>query len=190
MSRSEILERIKANRPELVNLPDITQPANKNIPVADIENLFTERLTQVGGEVIFMKNPEETIRYLKDKFPSALDLSSDNAAINNFNKDDLYDNLEALILKSRIGVAENGAVWLDERNFPVRLLPFVTQQLIIRIESKNIVSTMHDAYNRIDPAETGFGVFISGPSKTADIEQSLVFGAHGAKSLILILERF
>jgi L-lactate dehydrogenase complex protein LldG len=36
-------------------------------------------------------------------------------------------------------------------------------------------------------AEYGFGVFLAGPSKTADIEQSLVLGAHGARGLVVFL---
>jgi L-lactate dehydrogenase complex protein LldG len=50
-----------------------------------------------------------------------------------------------------------------------------------------IVSTRHHAYQEINTFEEGFGVFLAGPSKTADIEQSQVIGAHGARSLLVYL---
>jgi L-lactate dehydrogenase complex protein LldG len=46
---------------------------------------------------------------------------------------------------------------------------------------------MHQAYEQISSADYGFGVFLAGPSKTADIEQSLVLGAHGARGLVVFL---
>ena len=97
------------------------------------------------------------------------------------------EKIEHLVLQGNFGVAENGAIWLEDKDMPNRLLPFITQHLILQMDVKAIVPTMQDAYRQIDLSETGFGVFISGPSKTADIEQSLVYGAHGAKELTVLL---
>lgn len=68
-----------------------------------------------------------------------------------------------------------------------RILPFVCQHLAIVLDSKDLVGNMHEAYGKIKPGSIGFGVFIAGPSKTADIEQSLVIGAHGPRSLTIFL---
>jgi L-lactate dehydrogenase complex protein LldG len=78
-----------------------------------------------------------------------------------------------------MAVAENGAIWLPESNMGNRMLPFSTQQLVLIIAQKDIVHNMQEAYQLINTSAEGYGVFIAGPSKTADIEQSLVIGAHG-----------
>ncbi|MNF83372.1 Lactate utilization protein C [compost metagenome] len=92
------------------------------------------------------------------------------------------EKLDKAYIKGTVGVAENGAVWIYESQMINRLVPFICQHLVLVIEKKSIVATLHQAYEKIEAAREGFGIFIAGPSKTADIEQSLVIGAHGARS--------
>jgi L-lactate dehydrogenase complex protein LldG len=80
-------------------------------------------------------------------------------------------------------------LWLTDQDLGQRIAPFITQHLAIILQTDAIVPTMHQAYQLISEAEYGFGTFIAGPSKTADIEQSLVLGAHGARSLTVFLLR-
>ena len=86
-----------------------------------------------------------------------------------------------------LGVAENGAVWLAESQLVHRAAPFLTQHLAILLDRGQIVWNMHQAYTRLQVDAEAFGVFIAGPSKTADIEQALVIGAHGPRSLTVML---
>ena len=68
-----------------------------------------------------------------------------------------------------------------------RLLPFICQHLVIVLDANKIVANMHEAYRQITIDKEGYGVFLAGPSKTADIEQSLVIGAHGARSVSIYI---
>lgn len=91
------------------------------------------------------------------------------------------------VLPGELAVAENGAVWVSADSVLERTLYFLAQHLALVVPADNVVSNLHEAYRRLDIARCRFGTFISGPSKTADIEQSLVIGAHGARSLTVYL---
>jgi len=93
------------------------------------------------------------------------------------------------VIRGMFGVAENGAIWVPEENCHQRVLPFIVEHLIIVLKADSLVSNMNRAYQSVELVKTGFGVFISGPSKTGDIEQTLVIGAHGPRSLKVILEK-
>ena len=73
--------------------------------------------------------------------------------------------------KALLGIAENGAVWVDEYNKEL----FLSENVAVILDKNSIVETMEDAMEYINTP----GIFISGPSKTADVESFLVYGAHG-----------
>jgi L-lactate dehydrogenase complex protein LldG len=96
-------------------------------------------------------------------------------------------SLDLAVLPGEFGVAENGAVWVTDRRVRHRVVYFIAQHLVLVVPAERIVSNMHEAYERLEFADNAYGCFISGPSKTADIEQSLVIGAHGPRSLTVLL---
>ena len=108
-----------------------------------------------------------------------------------FNPDNLddpkeLDGTDVAVIKGEIGVAENGAIWIPQE-VKYKALYFISERLVILIDRNKIVNTMYDAYRELDGQDYKFGTFISGPSKTADIEQALVMGAHGAREVLVIL---
>lgn len=97
------------------------------------------------------------------------------------------DGIDAAVVGGVLGVAENGAVWLPQRARH-KALYFAVESLVILLPRDAVVATMQDAVE--DPRfdrDFGFGCFMSGPSKTADIEQALVIGAHGPMSVTVVL---
>ena len=182
-SRDKILNAIAANQPELVAPPTID--LDSVISYQDNYIQFKTVLESIGGKVELI--PDISIvnnQLLSEKANGKLiinTLDETDKQLENFSSFEL-EKLEKVCIKATLGVAENGAVWLYESQMINRLLPFICQNLILVIDKKDIVPTMHHAYKKIDIAKEGFGIFIAGPSKTADIEQSLVIGAHGART--------
>lgn len=97
------------------------------------------------------------------------------------------ESVDVAIVRAELGVAENGAVWVTAETAVQRALLFLSQHLIVLLAVQRIVHNLHEAYGQLHPEDRVFGCFISGPSKTADIEQSLVIGAHGPRSLTVVL---
>jgi L-lactate dehydrogenase complex protein LldG len=97
------------------------------------------------------------------------------------------EDVDAAILPGHFAVAENGAVWITDAGIRHRAIYFIPQHLVLVVPADQMFHNMHQAYQRLAFPGPGFGTFLSGPSKTADIEQSLVIGAHGPRSLHVIL---
>lgn len=190
-AREDILKAITVNKPSLIELPVID--SSKVIQYNDLVQQFKTVLQSIGGAAIEITDLDSLKKELEAK-KAAGDLVVNRVAelgtIDNSIASLTAENLAAVeiaYLKATLGVAENGSVWLYESQMGNRLLPFICQHLVIIIDRNSIVTTMHHAYQQVDTSKEGFGVFLAGPSKTADIEQSLVIGAHGARSLIVYI---
>lgn len=191
-SRDHILATIAQNQPESVPLPKI--PLFSEVE-DDLIEKFKTVVVGVGGRVYEVSSLEEIKQIVNQLFPSSARIIStvpelaDIAQINGLEDVDphTFDDVDLSIIKAYFGVAENSALWVTEDLLPQRIVPFINQHLAVIVAKADLVATMHQAYERIGDQIYGFGVFIAGPSKTADIEQSLVLGAHGPRSLTTFL---
>lgn len=191
-SRDEILGAVEPNQPAFIPLPDISAFTGSTDNVA---KRFTETLTAIGGKVIEVTSMEE----IRDYVAKSMDHGGRNITTvpllgdimehiyqSDSNPHSLQD-VDNAVIQAHFGVAENGAVWVTEDMLMLRVLPFICQHLAVIVNANDIVPTMHEAYGRIGYTDYGYGAFIAGPSKTADIEQSLVLGAHGPRSMTIFL---
>lgn len=196
MSRDKILAALRRNQPETVQLPaDLSFGKDENI---DLAAKFKSIAEGIGSTVYIVNDIEEIKSFIAADFPAAKRVLSNveelvSAAIPAFVLDadpHSYEDVDVAIFKPRLGVAENSALWLTEDRMGVRVLPFITQHIIMIVDISTLVPDMHTAYQIIGDADYGFSTFIAGPSKTADIEQSLVLGAHGPRSMTIFMCHF
>ena len=137
---------------------------------------------------------ERIASIVRRTYPEAKRIASnlpEAASCATFNPDELEDprdlaGTDVAIVRGAFGVVENGAVWIP-RAFRHKAMLFIPEALVILLDRKQIVCNMHEAYARKDFDTYDFGSFIAGPSKTADIEQALVIGAHGPRDVSVIL---
>ena len=188
-ARETILKAVAMNKPELTELQDMD--FSLTIQYLNLIEKFIGMVEAAGGKAYYENSRQDLLNDLTEvkaegKFMINLLEDSNTEEWANLKASNL-EALDTCYLRAELGVAENGAMWISEKQMSNRLLPFICQHLVIVLNHGDLVSNMHDAYRQIDAAANGFGAFIAGPSKTADIEQNLVIGAHGARSLRVYL---
>ncbi|MCL4203821.1 MAG: LUD domain-containing protein [Pirellulaceae bacterium] len=192
-SKETILSALRGTKLEAVALPDLNQSW---VRFDDPGKQFAEVLQAVGGRCVRVAGLQEVNEELGrlPAFQQARIIGSSVAGIDRVNFDvtaaaDPHDveKLDFFVAPGEFAVAENGAVWVTSAQAPHRVLFFIAQHLALVVPASQLLHNLHEAYQRLRFDRPEFGLFISGPSKTADIEQSLVIGAHGARSLTVFL---
>lgn len=190
-SRDSILKAIKNIEMEAIALPEM--PAF-NVWFKDTTIQFKEILKFIGANVRQVATMAEVGALIQQQYGDMKRVLTNESAFYSFassiDRNALprsYENVDLSIMKASLGVAENGAIWITEDEIVCRVLPFICQHLVLIVPESGIVPLMADAYCKIADSAYAYGTFIAGPSKTADIEQSLVLGAHGARSLTVFI---
>ena len=189
-ARDEILGKLRAACPPEAAMPDVERLASVRYP--DLRDRFAKSVAEVGGRCLF-GGLEETLPAIPE-YVAAKKVVSLVPGVAKANVDldavadphDLHD-VDFCVLPAEVGVAENGACWIVRHGGPNRAAAFLTQHLAIVLPASALVHNLHEAYERIRIPAPGFSMWLSGPSKTADIEQALVIGAHGARSCTVIV---
>ncbi len=198
-AKQTILDSLRASGAEKFPMPDLGALESKAMKFDNPLEAFCEAVKGAGGRVIFLSEQADTATeggQSAQQGGTATEASLSAQQAGTAPEGGQSAVVEAAIrevadefrVKGSFGVAENGAVWIEALpEGATRRDLFIHETLIISLDKTQIVNNMHEAYRRLGEKSDGYGLFISGPSKTADIEQALVFGAHGPRELCIEL---
>ena len=200
-SKEDILKKYRANIQQKFDMPDLSDI--KAITYPDPPLQFMNMVKSVGGNAIEVDKGADVNELIRELYPDAKEIASNlpEITIATRNPDEVgrardLNGTDVGVIRGMFGVAENGCVWIPQQ-MKEKAVCFISENLIILLPKTQIVNNMHEAYRRLstrDPKsgldlfdEYGYGTFISGPSKTADIAQVLVMGAQAARSATILL---
>ena len=202
-SKEDILNKYRANVREKFDMPDLSDIKVTTYPDPLLQ--FMNMTKSVGGNAIEVEKGRDVNELIKELYPDAKEIASNlpEITIATRNPDEVgrardLNGTDVGIIRGSFGVAENACVWIPQQ-MKEKAVCFISENLVILLDKKQIVNNMHEAYKRLsDQAnsqepmansfeEYGYGTFISGPSKTADIAQVLVMGAQAARSATVLL---
>ena len=192
-SKGHILQAIGEATAQFPPLPDLD---GVGIEYDDVRAQFHTSLTLVGGQGIDVAG--------RDRLPAAVAALQEaqgaqriysavpEAIASTIDLDTVAEpaelnQLDLAVFPGEWAVAENAAVWVTDAGLRHRVTYFIAEHLVLVVSATQLLHNMHQAYRQLSFDGPAYGVFISGPSKTADIEQSLVIGAQGPRSLHVFL---
>ena len=194
--RKALLEKRDNPHPNL----EESQLYTKN--TEELEILFAEQLTAVAGNFIFCENGVdfiENILELADRFKwrkiycwePELQALLDNYGFPFYQTDKDFEQAEVGITLCESLIARNGSVMVSNQNAAGRRLSIFPHQHIVIARTGQLVLDLKDAFamlkNKYGSQIPSMISTITGPSRTADIEKTLVLGAHGPKELFVFL---
>ncbi|MCK5845993.1 MAG: LUD domain-containing protein [Bacteroidales bacterium] len=204
-AREQILKKIRLANMEKVDneYSNIDLSSSIYTPLSeDLDIVFAQELNQLEGHFVYCANKEEFLDNINRLFTSNK-LSKihikDTAIINLLSeldikiakKEESPHNINISVTACEALVARLGSVVVSSKQESGRQLNFIPDIHVVIANRSQIVETVKDAitlmldkYKNDLPSMT---TIISGPSRTADIEKTLVLGAHGPRSLIVFL---
>ena len=190
-SKEDILKKYRANVKQKFDMPDLSDI--KAITYPDPLLQFMNMTKSVGGNAIEVDEGTDINELIRTLYPDAKEIASNlpEITIATRNPDEVgrardLNGTDVGVVRGLFGVAENACVWIPQ-TMKEKAVCFISENLVILLKKSEIVHNMHEAYRRIEFNDYGYGTFISGPSKTADIAQVLVMGAQAARSATVLL---
>lgn len=184
-AREEILAALRRNAPAAAPAPALVGLGVRfEDPLAELER----SVAAVGGQFLRVTDRAAVVLPEAKRVVSLVPgLGRSTVDLDDVTDPHALADLDLAVLPGELAVAENGAVWVEGHRLAQRAAFAIAEHLVLVVEAANVVSNLHQAYARLEGRRPGYGVFISGPSKTADIEQALVVGAQGARTCTVVV---
>ena len=202
-AREEILGRLRENG-EIVHMPSAWQSGRR---YTYLTAQFEKALTAVGGQVIRVGNFDEAVMALGDSLREIeVEKGIVNGELIETNLPHQFPDIEWHVVGQSDGdlrdfcavadvgisgataaLAETGSVLIESGAGKSRMATLLPPVHIVILPAERITAdlfTWSAARNGLPPTNM---VFVSGPSKTADIEQTLAVGVHGPKRFVVIV---
>jgi L-lactate dehydrogenase complex protein LldG len=188
-SRDEILARVRRNQPAQRPLPDVP---TFDVAAGSLLERFKSAAIRMGGKIVDPPDDGNFDALVQQLFPDAKAICSatrevvGNRPLDRVRAPAELNDVDVGVVRALFGVAETGSVWLDEVQFRVNALGFLSQHLVVLLDPARIVGNLHNAYRERPCFDARYGVFMTGPSATADIEGILIHGAQGIRTLTIV----
>lgn len=87
--------------------------------------------------------------------------------------------VDVAVVRAAFGIAEMGSIFLSEAQLPINSFAHLAQHIVVLLSTDALTANMHTAYQtRAEFRTARYGVLMSGPSATADIQGVLIRGAQ------------
>jgi L-lactate utilization protein LutB len=183
----------ESGKQKITNTGGQTQMSAKvKVLVEDLVNEFTRELSALGGEVYQAENlMEEVIHYLKARNidnihlePGVLDETSLQGAGISFTHEPNPGILVG-VTRAVCGLADTGSILEADRPGSPLLASLLPEIHIAVLNRSDVLPSLPEAMPLVKDADRA--VFITGPSRTSDIEMTLTIGVHGPGEIIVFL---
>ncbi|GEB36341.1 hypothetical protein GLI01_03760 [Gluconacetobacter liquefaciens] len=187
-ARDSILATLRRNSPPPADHP-LPEPAVLGEADASPER-FSASLLQMGGTMLDRQQGATLDQAIALRFPkpglmicSLVPEATGTVRIADLPTPQAAEPVDVTIVRAAFGIAETGSIFLSEAQLHLNAIAHLTQHMVVLLDPAQITANMHTAYLRPEFHTARYGVLMSGPSATADIQGVLIRGAQGVRSL-------